>query len=117
MSSCTRASDSERCRSDPIVYSPSRSERRWVAKCSFSQIASSIWAPTSGSMLPETATWRSESPSSSVALLRPDELRGVRFAAVELGEHLVGGVAAPRGVALDLPLAPQLLGRGEVHPH
>ena len=32
-------------------------------------------------------------------------------------EHLVGRVAAPRAVALHLPVAPQLLGRVEVHAH
>ena len=39
---------------------------------------------------------------------------GVGLAAVELREHLVGRVPAPRAVALHLPVAPQLLGRVEV---
>jgi hypothetical protein len=36
--------------------------------------------------------------------LRADELLRVRLAAVELGEHLVGRVAATRAVALHLPM-------------
>ena len=50
-----------------------------------------------------------------VTLLWADELRGILFAAIELGQHLVGRVAALGAVALHLPLAPQLLGRREVH--
>ena len=41
----------------------------------------------------------------------------VGLAAVELLEHLVGRVAAPRAVALDLPAAAQVLGRGEEDAH
>ena len=47
----------------------------------------------------------------------PDERLRVGLAAVELGEHLVGRVAAPRAVALHLPVAAQLLRRVEVDAH
>ena len=49
--------------------------------------------------------------------LRPDPALGVGLAAVELGEHLVGRVAAPRAVALHLPVAAQVLRRVEVDAH
>ena len=49
-----------------------------------------------------------------VVALRPDPALGVRLAPVELREHLIGRVAAPRAVALHLPVAPQLLRRVEV---
>ena len=52
-----------------------------------------------------------------MVLLRPDELGRVGLAPVELGEHLVGRVAAARAVALHLPLAAQLLRRREVDAH
>ena len=52
-----------------------------------------------------------------VLLLRPDERLRVGLAPVELGEHLVGRVAAARAVALHLPLAAELLGRREVDAH
>src|ERR687898_542972 len=42
---------------------------------------------------------------------------GVRLAAVELGQHLVGRVAAARAVAVHLPLPPQILRGSEEHPH
>ncbi len=51
-----------------------------------------------------------------VALLRPDVDLGVRLAPIELREHLVGGVAAPGAVALDLPAAAQVLRRREEDP-
>ena len=46
------ASDSERCRSLPIVNSPRRSERRWLAKWRPDQIISSIASARSRSRLP-----------------------------------------------------------------
>ena len=49
--------------------------------------------------------------------LRPDVALRVGLAPVELGEDLVGRVAAARAVALHLPVAPQLLGRVEVDAH
>ena len=49
--------------------------------------------------------------------LRHDELLRVHLASIELGEHLVGRVAAPRAVALQLPRPPQLLRRRERHAH
>ena len=52
-----------------------------------------------------------------VVPLRPDPALGVRLAPVELGEHLVGRVAAPRAVALHLPVAAQVLRRVEVDAH
>ncbi len=52
-----------------------------------------------------------------VVALRPDERFGVGLAPVELGEHLVGRVAAARAVALHLPVAAKLLGRVEVDAH
>ena len=162
MRSCTSASDSERCRSVPIVYSPSRRLRRWVAKCSRSQIASSISAARSASISPGmlheslaaplahrdaahavaderrevrmreavaqdqlgaeavgvlAVTRRERHDDVRVALLRADERRGVGLAAIELGQHLVGRVAAPGAVPLHLPPAPQLLGRREEDAH
>ena len=54
---------------------------------------------------------------SACCSLRADERLRVGLAPVELGEHLVGRVAAARAVALHLPLAAQLLGRGEVDAH
>jgi hypothetical protein len=47
--------------------------------------------------------------------LRPDERRGFRLALVQLREHRRGRVAALGGVPLDLPAAPDLLGRVQVH--
>ena len=47
--------------------------------------------------------------------LGADERLGVGLAPVELGEHLVGRVAAARAVALHLPAAAQLLGRRQEH--
>ena len=52
-----------------------------------------------------------------VGLLGADERLGVALAVVELAQDLVGRVAAPRAVALDLPRAPQLLRRSEEHAH
>jgi len=52
-----------------------------------------------------------------VAPLRTDESLRVRLALVEVGEHLVGRVAAARAVALHLPLSPDLLGWREEHAH
>ena len=142
ISSCTSASDSERCSAVPIVNSPSRRARRWVAKCIRSQIASSIAAARSGSMRPGIRSVQCPSCSSSVrpsrvavderlqigvrksvvqrqlgvelgliavespsgqerddnvgvASLGADELRRVGLAPVELGQYLVGRVAAP----------------------
>src|SRR5205823_6258926 len=46
--------------------------------------------------------------------LRPDERRGVRLPAVQLGQHGVGSVAALGAVPVDLPLPPDLLGRVQV---
>ena len=51
------------------------------------------------------------------APLRADEGLGVGLAAIEVGEHLVGRVAALGAVAVDLPLAAQGLRRIEVHLH
>ena len=51
-----------------------------------------------------------------VATLWPDESLGVGLPPVELVEHLIGRVAATRAVALDLPLAAQILRRVEEHP-
>ena len=51
------------------------------------------------------------------ATLGADEGRRVVLAPVELGQHLVGGVAAPRAVALDLPAAAEVLGRGQEDAH
>ena len=82
MSSCTSASDSDRCRSLPIVNSPSRWERRWVAKCSLYQMASSISAARSGSMSPGMQTW-----TSLVAVIHLYALRAV---ALERGQVGVG---------------------------
>src|SRR3954453_17825165 len=48
-----------------------------------------------------------------VLLLRADERLGVALAVIELPEDLVGRVAAAGAVALELPRAPELLGRGE----
>ena len=141
ISSCTSASDSERWSAVPIVNSPRRRARRWVAKCIRSQIASSIAAACSGSIRPgmrsvrpvalvERQTVRlavderlqirmrksvaqgqlgvelgliavglASGPERhdhvGVAALGPDELRRVGLAPVELGQHLVGRVAAP----------------------
>jgi hypothetical protein len=50
-------------------------------------------------------------------LLRADVRVGVRLGAIELLEHLLLAVAALGAVALDLPLAPQLRRRREVHAH
>ena len=52
-----------------------------------------------------------------VATLGADERFRIGLAPVELGQYLVGRVAAARAVALDLPPAPQLLGRVEEHAH
>jgi hypothetical protein len=52
-----------------------------------------------------------------VAFLRADEGRRVGLAPVELGQDLVGRVAAPRAVALHLPLAAQILRRRQVDAH
>ena len=57
------ASDSERCSSVAMVNSPSRSERRWLAKCMRSQIASSTSAASTASMSPGINRWRSRSSS------------------------------------------------------
>ena len=51
------------------------------------------------------------------ALLRPDEGGRVGLAAVKLGEDLIGRVAAPRAIAVDLPLAPEGLGGCEEDAH
>jgi len=48
-----------------------------------------------------------------VVPLGADVLVGIALAPVELVEHLVGGVAAPRAVAHHLPPAAQALGRVE----
>jgi hypothetical protein len=52
-----------------------------------------------------------------VVALGPDEGLGVGLAAIELGQDLVGGVAAARAIARHLPAPAQLLGRGEEHAH
>jgi hypothetical protein len=52
-----------------------------------------------------------------VALLRSYVRGRVGLAPVELGQYLVGRVAATRAVAVDLPLPPQILGRSEEDPH
>ena len=52
-----------------------------------------------------------------VAALGADERLGVGLAPVELGQHLIGGVAAAAAVALDLPAATQVLGRVQEDPH
>ena len=52
-----------------------------------------------------------------VAALGADERLGVGLAAIQLGQHLVGGVATPAAVALDLPAASQVLGRVQEDAH
>ena len=51
-----------------------------------------------------------------VSPLRLDVVLGIGLARVELGQDLVGGVAAPSAVALQLPRPPQLLRRREQRP-
>ena len=46
--------------------------------------------------------------------LRPDERRGIRLPALQLGQHRAGGVPALGAVPADLPLPPDLLGRVQV---
>src|SRR5205807_871054 len=46
--------------------------------------------------------------------LRTDEISRVGLPELELGEHLVGRVAALAGIPPDLPDPPQVLGRSEV---
>ncbi len=61
--------------------------------------------------------WLEGDDDVGVVALGTDVALRVGLAPVELGEHLVGRVAAPRAVALHLPVAAQLLGRIEVDAH
>ena len=155
------ASGSERCSSVPTVNSPSRSVRRWLAKCRRSQIASSNAALRGrvdrardpqlglGAALghPDGALAFGQRRQIGVgeprahgelgvevrgisavagherdddvgpATLGTDERLGVGLAPVELGQDLVGGVAAPAAVALHLPAPAQVLRRVQEDPH
>jgi hypothetical protein len=61
--------------------------------------------------------WQRREPDDDIGErpLRPDERRGLALPLVQLGQHGVRGVAAFGGVPLDLPAAPDLLGRVEVY--